>query len=1092
VTSHEHGPFPSDETLAAFIDGRLDEEARRRVMDHLIGCEECYAVFAASSDVKRGDAPPVPIARRGAATWGAIAAAAALLAGVLLFTPLRDFVVPQSPMAKIAAAAPNHRIFHGRLSEIAFRPFELAERSKRDDDDADADADTLRLKKVEADFMLTARKDPTAANLHALGVSQLLLGKWNASIRTLERAVEADARVSDVSLAVQRSKSVPLISDLAAAYEARFYERKDGTDAAAALNAASRAFELQRSPVTLWNLATALQDQGLRAESAARWRDFLRISDDPGATAEAKKRLAAATDATGAEEWDGAKAAIVADADAGRVERVRALAVPRAARVRTFIENELLPSWGKTGSTHDLTLARTLAVALNDALLTDSIARIDHAPPAARSSLARGHQLYAQAYASSDAGANEPALRQFEEAQALLARGGSPFALQADVYVAACTYSIRNYERAIAVTNDVERRLDASRYPIVAALNRWTRGTSRVSLGQLNEGLDDYGAALDAFARGGDAGGVLTMQSILATNYDRIGDTERSWRFRTEALQRLDSLGGAADRAPQILNSAAAAALRIGLPYAARHFAEAEQAEAVRRHWEDYVINALVCRSDVDEALGDGSSSARHAAEMTTRAAHIANETLRRTVLGDPDVIRVALRAVSKAADRVALVERATGDAQASNDHLRAAELLSALGGEYLRDGRPLQADRALSVAAQEVEQQRPTLDLALADAYRDTRRDIYDQLTDLALARGDDRGALEIVERSRDATTGKRVAATASLPSDVTAVVVASRPKALLLWSMRNGVVRLDRASIAAGDLAHLIDEIRAGMRDDAAFRTRTERLSAFLVAPWIERARGSRIVVVVADDVTAAVPFAALVDGPLRKKLVEEFAIVTAPSLAAFERAAVRDAALRARPQHIAVMGAAVGDETSRALDVRPELTAIAGVYADADVIRDDAVTDAHLLAGVAQSDVAQFAGHAVVNARNPLESALLVTPANGKRCLYAYEIASQRFDRTRIVVLSACGSARLGDLRNGSVGSLSGAFVAAGVPSVVGTLWDVRDGESAALLRRLHEEIRSGRDAATALRAAQLEAMRTQPPAIWAAFQVVGGVS
>src|SRR2546430_1543511 len=40
----EHTGFPSDETLAAFLDGRLDPETRRRVVEHMTTCDECYSV----------------------------------------------------------------------------------------------------------------------------------------------------------------------------------------------------------------------------------------------------------------------------------------------------------------------------------------------------------------------------------------------------------------------------------------------------------------------------------------------------------------------------------------------------------------------------------------------------------------------------------------------------------------------------------------------------------------------------------------------------------------------------------------------------------------------------------------------------------------------------------------------------------------------------------------------------------------------------------------------------------------------------------------------------------------------------------------
>src|SRR5260221_13409487 len=42
----ERTGFPSDETLAAFLDGNLDPDTRRRVIEHMTICEECYSVVA--------------------------------------------------------------------------------------------------------------------------------------------------------------------------------------------------------------------------------------------------------------------------------------------------------------------------------------------------------------------------------------------------------------------------------------------------------------------------------------------------------------------------------------------------------------------------------------------------------------------------------------------------------------------------------------------------------------------------------------------------------------------------------------------------------------------------------------------------------------------------------------------------------------------------------------------------------------------------------------------------------------------------------------------------------------------------------------
>jgi CHAT domain-containing protein len=66
----------------------------------------------------------------------------------------------------------------------------------------------------------------------------------------------------------------------------------------------------------------------------------------------------------------------------------------------------------------------------------------------------------------------------------------------------------------------------------------------------------------------------------------------------------------------------------------------------------------------------------------------------------------------------------------------------------------------------------------------------------------------------------------------------------------------------------------------------------------------------------------------------------------------------------------------------------------------------------------------------------------------------------------------------------------LIAANVPAVVGSLWDVKDASTKPLLVSFHRHYRQGDDVAVALRNAQLERLRNHESAMkWAAFQVVG---
>jgi hypothetical protein len=72
------------------------------------------------------------------------------------------------------------------------------------------------------------------------------------------------------------------------------------------------------------------------------------------------------------------------------------------------------------------------------------------------------------------------------------------------------------------------------------------------------------------------------------------------------------------------------------------------------------------------------------------------------------------------------------------------------------------------------------------------------------------------------------------------------------------------------------------------------------------------------------------------------------------------------------------------------------------------------------------------------------------------------------------------------------LSSAFLSAGVPTVLATLWKIDDRSTVRLVTRFYEELANGRTAAAALGVAQ-RSMREDPstrwPYYWAGFVLVG---
>ncbi|HKR12284.1 MAG TPA: CHAT domain-containing protein [Pyrinomonadaceae bacterium] len=148
-----------------------------------------------------------------------------------------------------------------------------------------------------------------------------------------------------------------------------------------------------------------------------------------------------------------------------------------------------------------------------------------------------------------------------------------------------------------------------------------------------------------------------------------------------------------------------------------------------------------------------------------------------------------------------------------------------------------------------------------------------------------------------------------------------------------------------------------------------------------------------------------------------------------------------------------------------------------------------------------IVHFSTHGYVNEARPRFSGLVLsqrtkpqsTPGNSHAedgVLAAYEIFDLKL-KADLVVLSACETGLGKEIRGEGLMSLTRAFMYAGTPSVVVSLWNVNDETAADLMIRFYRHLKTpGSGKSEALRLAQLETIQDNGfPFFWAPFVLIG---
>ncbi|NEO86101.1 MAG: tetratricopeptide repeat protein [Spirulina sp. SIO3F2] len=175
--------------------------------------------------------------------------------------------------------------------------------------------------------------------------------------------------------------------------------------------------------------------------------------------------------------------------------------------------------------------------------------------------------------------------------------------------------------------------------------------------------------------------------------------------------------------------------------------------------------------------------------------------------------------------------------------------------------------------------------------------------------------------------------------------------------------------------------------------------------------------------------------------------------------------------------------------------EAEAIADLL-NTNAITGNAASKSAMVAQMQDAELIHLATHGLLDDIRGIGSAIALAPdpnftpepgqVNG--LLTAEEIFDMSL-KADLVVLSACDTGR-GRITGDGVVGLSRSFIAAGVPSVLVSLWQVPDAPTAELMTEFYRQRQATGDNAQALRQAMLQTLEQHPePRNWAAFTLIG---
>jgi CHAT domain-containing protein len=956
-------------------------------------------------------------------------------------------------------------------------------------------------------------------------------GSWNVVWGNLDQAID-ELRVA----AHVEPSNANIQSDLAAALLARAGRAQDPRSIVEAYTSADSAVALDPAlPEARFNKALALEWLQLRRDALVAWSSYLKIDGRSPWADEARAHQRSLR--LPHSDWRTVEPTLRAAVASRNYSAALGIARRFPARVREQVSlttTEWARAYQSGAPTADsplsgaLILSRALATATTDSLWLDAVESLVRSTEKHERTRLRAATRGFSAYATGNAYLKEYRLDSaaywLTEAEAALTEAQNAARYLAPSDRAWTLMFQMSFQQARTVFRRV-RTTTPARYRAVRVLAARAEGLAGSAQADFPAAIDGYLTSLREAEGTGDPVLEVNSRSAVAVNFAYLGLEREAWTQLYLALRTTDHFEDVPADGVATLSTAAWLSWRTA-PRAASLFQQqavrlASSNLATRRDSLD-LISELRSQAELLGRAGRSEDAFESLRRARAYIAKVEPDSIKAYYAAEADLVEGSVWLRTRPESALKVVRRIMDRYQQSPIRLNTDRALLLFANAYAAVGAMDSAQRAFEAAISETERQRSSI----ADAndrarFLDQTRPVIDSVVSFLVTRHDTIGALEFLERMRSqvllehvlnqSPNARRPAVSidslrSRLPRQVNVVSYAVLDQDVIIWLIRRDGVFMYRSPGAARleQLVNRLSRLVATRSAAPELRSVTAELHRVLIAPFAANVEPESRVIFVPDKWLHFVPFAALFDTTTKKFVVERFETGIAPSLQLYVESMTRYEQMKEpRAPAVLVVGNPAFDVQVMALPRLPgaeaEANRVAELYTGAHLLVGRQATKRALLQYAKGSNVIHFAGHGVVRPDAPLLSHLVLAPDEGgaSGVITAQELFDIRLPKTRLAILSGCHTAggRLSDTEGAS--SLARALFAAGVPSVVASLWAVDDESTADFFASYHRRLSRGDDPTEALRRTQLEWVAQdkggwQGFSTWAAFALFGATT